>query len=829
MKLLYILCACTWIGCVAKAQEESVNHVANSSFEVADSIRTDAPAGWVKHPSASAGAWVSDVSHSGKYAVRIDGAGEKGCAWMQEERFQASPGQEWRLNGWVKLDDAWGDNQLRIAWYDHKGKWLKTDRSAPLNGTRDWMRASLDAVAPDGAASGRVVVGRRHQTTSGYSWFDDIELELISGELATDEDGLSVSEIDWSAPRLAPAFWRVLRVEPTPKAEKEAMQWVLAMEPDAWRALGSEQQALSEGGLPMLVLPSKSGSGWITRESFPVHAGRRYEAEALVSYKNALGASAIAIIWEDESGRVISRVYSESVNGTSKVDLLSVRGVAPAAASQARLAFVHRTHEGPVYGSGWSVCQEISIREVPYAYTPVDSLLLNASVEQEMQGNEQPVGWHQVFGEQAVLEHSQNDAQFSGESSLEIRDSHGSAAGWISDTFQVSGGTEYVYHFKVRLEDAYNVYAGIEWYGEDGNTLALTTSGPLSGMLPWSLATLGAKAPATAVNARVFVLQAKSSGLSLFDDFGFRAVGQVGSLLTGEDYLRGVPAIAPSSSQDIVVVQSPGTIDLYIKGSSAASNRWLRYRMQNRPNPDKRSDVWRWSEVWEVERTAPYTFKAIQRLSTDGEIEMAIRQKGKSDFMGGSIHGNEMQTSMSMLVDGAPQALDQSGEFTARRVVFQQTSTLFEVDRSEAVRLAQADRQWTFENGEVVVSQRITWDAEVELVDTYLAMLPLERVGKESLISRYGARSPDWGIEDIAEPGFVVKYSTSDHAIAWSEYGYQAEVEAMDGWDKAGRQFNISPAKIYNKFYFDFTGGGYITKAGEVFESKVRYRLNTSN
>lgn len=213
---------------------------------------------------------------------------------------------------------------------------------------------------------------------------------------------------------------------------------------------------------------------------------------------------------------------------------------------------------------------------------------------------------------------------------------------------------------------------------------------------------------------------------------------------------QGASSYDPS---EIIVVQSADEVDIYMKGSNPSSNKYLRYRMQRKPNTSISSDVWRWNEVWEVSRSGDFTFQNVRQICNGGENEMAIRQKTKSDFMGGTAHGDEELFSVTMLIDGSYVALGGTGSYRCRRIEFLQGSNMFEVDTVPAKlnRLAKSYKRWVFEAGEVEIFNNVVWEAAVTLSLTFMTMLTFLRWNVNLQISDRGYRSPLYLEEDISD------------------------------------------------------------------------------
>lgn len=286
-------------------------------------------------------------------------------------------------------------------------------------------------------------------------------------------------------------------------------------------------------------------------------------------------------------------------------------------------------------------------------------------------------------------------------------------------------------------------------------------------------------------------------------------------------------------AQDEIVARINGTdqVDVYMKGSNPTSYQYLRYPMKNVPDAGIGSDVWRWTETFEAERTGDMAFTTGLSICNSGEVETAIMIDGKTDFMGGNAHGDEIKVWDRLLIDGVEVSLSTAADYRCRRVELMQKSELFEPDTAtpQSNLIATAYKRWVFEAGDVEIFEHLVFDAAVTLKQTYLAMLPILRLNGATQITDTGYVSPLYEAQDISVDGFTPVYFDGKIAKISGPNGYSAEVEILEGWDKPNRRFNFSPAASYNKLYFDFTGADYPTLVGEVMEARTRYRLDTSN
>ncbi|WP_285555820.1 glycosyl hydrolase [Actinoplanes regularis] len=85
------------------------------------------------------------------------------------------PGGKWHAEAWAKGQNATGSNQIALSWFDANNKWLGQAQSKQLPaGTTGWIRLTVDATAPAGAAS--VQLHLKSGDNSGTVWFDDVVL-----------------------------------------------------------------------------------------------------------------------------------------------------------------------------------------------------------------------------------------------------------------------------------------------------------------------------------------------------------------------------------------------------------------------------------------------------------------------------------------------------------------------------------------------------------------------------------------------------------------------------------------------------------------------------
>ncbi|MDP0497858.1 MAG: hypothetical protein Q7Q73_16775 [Verrucomicrobiota bacterium JB024] len=506
----------------------------NSSFEVPDSVRSDVPKGWVKSPADVEGAWDDTFSKDGNLSLRIDASTTSspyGSIWITEDRIPAVPGQSYELTGWIKTLNAWGDNEIAFSWFDAHGKWIKTDRSPAVNGTRDWTFVTLTATPPPNAASFRVTAGRKYRTESGgSSWFDQLTLSQaeLTSTIASPQPA-SVPRAPFPGPeipRFPPVQVDTTRPSPSPAPIENEKEWNISLQAsDAWLPLDLPETSADSDDHLVIPVPSAAGAGWMTRASIPVHPGSRYALSAIVSLDNALGNTHLAILWQDSDGREIKRATSPVLNGLEYHRLVSFQATAPANATSARIAFLRRTRVSDIPGAGASICEQIVFRDCVLSPPRQENLVANASAEELFppESSPSPRAWHRIKPKDAQLE-LETRVPYDGSHALSIAQSYDKDTGWASDPFPVSGSAGYQLALRLRLDNTANVRIAIEWFDASNQSLAVTEATVEPGLWQdWHPFRLLLQSPKNAASARVLLTQSRSSGRASFDDFQFTA------------------------------------------------------------------------------------------------------------------------------------------------------------------------------------------------------------------------------------------------------------------------------------------------------------------
>ncbi|WP_433846889.1 hypothetical protein [Acinetobacter proteolyticus] len=297
---------------------------------------------------------------------------------------------------------------------------------------------------------------------------------------------------------------------------------------------------------------------------------------------------------------------------------------------------------------------------------------------------------------------------------------------------------------------------------------------------------------------------------------------------------------------DIVVIVGNSAIDVYTKGSRRLSNKYMDWRIARQTAPFDPSDpygnvdCWRITGVYEAEKPqSSYAFtrtRESQPIIAAGEVECAILEDGKADFIGG-FHGDEVLTDYHFMVDGKPIDFSVKTTYLCKKFELIQVSDLFRVNTQTKV--ADHTKHLIFENRKLRLKQYIKWQMSLIIKAAMMTMLPIKRKRFDTSgeqITDTAMREQSWALENVSEAGFtqVPTVGSLPNAEIWGPTGISASVEFVKHPNLPNATFYISNPENYNKLYYSVAGNflgdeRYTTTATERWYTDSIIELNTSS
>ena len=188
---------------------------------------------------------------------------------------------------------------------------------------------------------------------------------------------------------------------------------------------------------------------------------------------------------------------------------------------------------------------------------------------------------------------------------------------------------------------------------------------------------------------------------------------------------------SPYSSDELVVDVDGSGFKVYVKGSNEYANLYTQYNFSHINSTSINADLYRIYNSYAVKRTGDTAFAPAMdnaRLLSDGELEFAfmelVNDEKMSDFVGG-FHGDERLTDAVLKIDGEEVDLSVAAAYKCASVEFVQNSVINRCDTAD-YKLANHKKSYAVTKDGVTLNQEIEWLEDVNLIDYYYCMFPVD-------------------------------------------------------------------------------------------------------
>ncbi len=322
--------------------------------------------------------------------------------------------------------------------------------------------------------------------------------------------------------------------------------------------------------------------------------------------------------------------------------------------------------------------------------------------------------------------------------------------------------------------------------------------------------------------------------------FNSKKEAVLSNLKTDESKYEKVETSFPDN--EIYIYYLKGKIDIFVKGSNKESDNYVGYRIQRSQKELKRDvkssnyDVWNLNGAYEYRRHSEDGFRNLAKIVKEGEWELALKEKGASDFVGGSLHGDEITTGATLYIDGEETELGGLIKERAKEISFVTSSDLYRDNTmtEKLEKIAEHNVEYTFNSNGLTVDHEVKFLEHLSLEKSYLAMIPILRKSNEDS----GNQITDTLVinddkYDVSESGFTIpglnNRESSNAKIFSEDSGISASIEIFKKEPSLPTSFLISNSKYYNKIYFAFNPNEYQASKGEIWKQTTHYKIDTSN
>lgn len=251
-------------------------------------------------------------------------------------------------------------------------------------------------------------------------------------------------------------------------------------------------------------------------------------------------------------------------------------------------------------------------------------------------------------------------------------------------------------------------------------------------------------------------------------------------------------------------------------------NHYLAFIMYHYDIQDSNCDVWRIFSFDKLDAG----LNTMQALSTKGEMECAVSLSGRSDFSGGSTHGDEIMTGWDLFLDGRRvtdgiAGYTQATPFRELRMVRQ--SNLYDPNDSVTV-IAEHGCEYVYTPEGLTINQSLKWTGAYPLSNCYMAMFtPAKTVTDhfytDTEFTPVAVNGSNYSMTKSGARKIVIYGETSGFMGEFSIERYPA---GLTGGDSA--LITDNSGNGYNKCYFYICTGG-TTAENELWQTTTKYKI----
>lgn len=248
-------------------------------------------------------------------------------------------------------------------------------------------------------------------------------------------------------------------------------------------------------------------------------------------------------------------------------------------------------------------------------------------------------------------------------------------------------------------------------------------------------------------------------------------------------------------------------------------------------------------DIWRLNKMVAVDDKLTKRydITNTGEFEAALRLQGRSDFAGGSQHGDEMLSAVEFYIDGERIDIADVKSYRACSEMKIVRDSLFYDPADHTTQIATHRVEYIINKDGVRIQQSVIWSVDAVCDTSYLAMFPVLRTttdasGKAVAVSKQYTDDKTATVYDVSVAGKTeypqtFKPGVRKITLTSDELGLTSSLELVDITNIPGAGYSdCSRAEQYNKLYYTITGyaegDDYKVKSGDTWNATTHYAVS---
>lgn len=268
-------------------------------------------------------------------------------------------------------------------------------------------------------------------------------------------------------------------------------------------------------------------------------------------------------------------------------------------------------------------------------------------------------------------------------------------------------------------------------------------------------------------------------------------------------------------------------IDIYIP----AAVGYVYIQLVHSIKATENANNWRIAQFFSVDSELSQRFK----ITTLGETEMALKINGRSDFIGGNTHGDEILDSFTVIIDGEKVDITDYTDLTDfDRLTIFETTTLYDPNDSATI-VGTHGREYVFSKEGLELSQTVNWSGAYTMDASYMPMICTIRGNddaSELQVTDTYADNGNFNTYDVATSGFTTyphdNKTDVDRIMLFSDKsGLLITFEILEQTSLLGQNNYLFNGAAYNKIYNAICGNGtqHTTTNGEKWKSRAKLKF----
>lgn len=253
-----------------------------------------------------------------------------------------------------------------------------------------------------------------------------------------------------------------------------------------------------------------------------------------------------------------------------------------------------------------------------------------------------------------------------------------------------------------------------------------------------------------------------------------------------------------------------------------AEKGYINYNLVRSVNKRKNVDMWRLGKAYAFDDN----FENEYELTPPGaEWDMALRLSGRPDFIGGYAHGDEICTSISLLLDGNAVNIESLKDLTPFSEITVTVESIGYDPDDSVTRALNHFKVYHITKRGISLSQKVVWLNDYALGSSYMAMMPPLKTLTDSFYTD----------KDLTPKTAASNYGYVPCAKEAHVYGSESGIKYSMSVPKypslcGGDKFLLTDNKggLYNKMYFVICDGHSVSK-GEAWETVTEYSITNGN